>query len=106
MLTGFPWGESAVVGSAYREINTGMLLSLNAELIVSVWYPPDSLLFGFKDLAQQRQIRDLEARTVEQAGDALTYEQVIVCDHNTDGSHVCQRLHCAIGMVGVLETSA
>jgi iron complex transport system substrate-binding protein len=35
-----------------------MLLSRKAELIVSLWYPPpaNSPLFGFKDLAQQRQI--------------------------------------------------
>jgi iron complex transport system substrate-binding protein len=57
VLAGFPWGESEVVGSVYGEIDTAMLLSLRAELIVSSWYPPFSLLFGFKDLAQQSQIR-------------------------------------------------
>jgi iron complex transport system substrate-binding protein len=56
-LDGFPWGESEVVGSVYGEIDVAMLLSLKAELIVSPWYPPFSLLFGFKDLAQQNQIR-------------------------------------------------
>ena len=59
VLAGFPWGESAVVGSVYGEIDTAMLRSLKAELIVSMWYPPpgDSALFGFKDLAQQKLIR-------------------------------------------------
>jgi iron complex transport system substrate-binding protein len=57
VLAGFPWGESEVVGSVYGEIDTAMLLSLRAQLIVSSWYPPFSLLFGFKDLAQQSQIR-------------------------------------------------
>jgi iron complex transport system substrate-binding protein len=58
-LAGFPWGESEVVGSVYGEIDIAMLLSLKAELIVSAWYPPFSLLFGFKDPAQQKQIRSL-----------------------------------------------
>jgi iron complex transport system substrate-binding protein len=58
VLAGFPWGKSHVVGSVYGEIDLVALLSLNAELIVSQWYPPpaDSPLFGFKDLAQQQQI--------------------------------------------------
>ena len=56
VLAGFPWDQSEVVGSVYGEIDMAMLLSLKAELIVSLWYPPYSLLFGFKDLAQQKQI--------------------------------------------------
>jgi iron complex transport system substrate-binding protein len=57
-LAAFPWGESEVVGSVYGEIDTAMLLSRKAELIVSQWYPPpaDSALFGFKDLSQQKRI--------------------------------------------------
>jgi iron complex transport system substrate-binding protein len=58
-LAVFPWGGSEVVGSVYGEIDIAMLLSLKAELIVSSWYPPFSLLFGFKDLTQQSQIRSL-----------------------------------------------
>ncbi len=60
-LAGFPWDESEVVGSVYGEIDLATLLSLKAELIVSQWYPPpsDSPLFGFKDLAQQKQIGSL-----------------------------------------------
>jgi iron complex transport system substrate-binding protein len=58
VLAGFPWGKSEIVGSVYGEIDIAKLLSLKAELIVSQWYPPpaDSALFGFKDLAQQKQI--------------------------------------------------
>jgi iron complex transport system substrate-binding protein len=58
VLAGFPWDESAVIGSVYGEIDGAMLRSLKAELIVSMWYPPpaDSPLFGFKDLAQQKRI--------------------------------------------------
>jgi iron complex transport system substrate-binding protein len=59
VLAGFPWNRSQVVGSVYGEIDLALVRSLNAQLIVSLWYPPpaDSPLFGFKDLAQQRQIR-------------------------------------------------
>jgi iron complex transport system substrate-binding protein len=58
VLAGFPWGRSEIVGSVYGEIDTALLLSLRAELIVSQWYPPpdDAPLFGFKDLAQQKRI--------------------------------------------------
>jgi iron complex transport system substrate-binding protein len=57
-LAGFPWGESEIIGSVYGEIDSAKLLVLKAQLIVSRWYPPpaDSPLFGFKDLAQQKQI--------------------------------------------------
>jgi iron complex transport system substrate-binding protein len=57
-LAGFPWGKSEIVGSVYGEIDTSKLLTLEAELIVSRWYPPprDTPLFGFKDLAQQKRI--------------------------------------------------
>jgi iron complex transport system substrate-binding protein len=57
-LAGFPWGKSEIIGSVYGEIDTAKLRSLKAELIVSRWYPPpaDSPLFGFKDLAQEKQI--------------------------------------------------
>jgi iron complex transport system substrate-binding protein len=59
VLAGFPWSQSEVVGSVYGEIDIPTLLSLKADLIVSLWYPPpaDSPLFGFKDVAQQAQIR-------------------------------------------------
>lgn len=52
------WGESSVVGSVYGEIDVAKLVALNAQLIVSQWYPPpaDTPLFGFKDLAQQERI--------------------------------------------------
>jgi iron-desferrioxamine transport system substrate-binding protein len=58
VLAGFPWAESAVIGSVYGEIDSGALQSLKAQLIVSLWYPPpaDSPLFGFKDLVQQNQV--------------------------------------------------
>jgi iron complex transport system substrate-binding protein len=58
VLAGFPWGESTVIGSVYGEIDSAMLRSRKAELIVSLWYPPpaDSPLFGFKDPAQQKRI--------------------------------------------------
>jgi iron complex transport system substrate-binding protein len=57
-LAGFPWGKSDIVGSVYGEIDPAKLRSLNAELIVSRWYPPpaESPLFGFKDLEQQKRI--------------------------------------------------
>jgi iron complex transport system substrate-binding protein len=59
LLARFPWRESEVVGSVYGEIDLGKLLELEADLIVSRWYPvpPDEVpVFGFKDLAQQRNI--------------------------------------------------
>jgi iron complex transport system substrate-binding protein len=57
-LAGFPWGNVQIVGSGYGEIDPGALHSLNAELIVSRWYPPpdDAPVFGFKDLKQERAI--------------------------------------------------
>jgi iron complex transport system substrate-binding protein len=57
-LTGFPWGKSEVVGSVYGEIDIAKLRSVDAELIVSRWYPPpdNSPVFGFKDLKQQESI--------------------------------------------------
>ena len=39
-----------------------------------------------------RQADDLKARRLEQAGDALTQEDVIVCNHHTEVSHG-QRRH-------------
>jgi iron complex transport system substrate-binding protein len=59
VLARFPWRKSEVVGSVYGEIDLGKLLELRADLIVSRWYPvpPDEVpVFGFKDLAQQRNI--------------------------------------------------
>jgi iron complex transport system substrate-binding protein len=58
VLAGFPWRESSIVGSVYGEIDVAKLLALKAELIVSPWFPPpaNSPLFGFKNLAQQKQI--------------------------------------------------
>jgi len=58
-LAGFPWDQSQVVGSDYGEIDLATLLSLKTDLVVSQWYPPprDGPLFGFKDLAQQEEIR-------------------------------------------------
>jgi iron complex transport system substrate-binding protein len=57
-LARFSWDESEIVGSVYGEIDTGKLLTLEAELIVSRWYPPprDAPVFGFRDLAQQQRI--------------------------------------------------
>jgi iron complex transport system substrate-binding protein len=75
VLAGFPWGESEVVGSVYGEIDIGMLLSLKAELIVSPWYPPFALLFGFKDLAQQNQIRS-QVPIVGLSGRVIATEQI------------------------------
>jgi iron complex transport system substrate-binding protein len=59
LLAGFPWRKSEIVGSVYGEIDLGKLLELKADLIVSRWYPvpPDEVpVFGFKDVAQQRNI--------------------------------------------------
>jgi iron complex transport system substrate-binding protein len=58
VLAEFPWSKSEVVGSVYGEIDSGKLLELEADLIVSQWYPPpsDAPLFGFKDLKQQEDI--------------------------------------------------
>jgi iron-desferrioxamine transport system substrate-binding protein len=58
-LAGYPWSESEIIGSVYGEIEVEKLRALNAELIVSLWYPSPTgelPLFGFKDLAQQRSI--------------------------------------------------
>jgi hypothetical protein len=46
VLTRFARGRSEVVGSVYGEIDGAMPLSLKAELIVSLWYPPPD--FGFR----------------------------------------------------------
>jgi iron-desferrioxamine transport system substrate-binding protein len=59
LLARFPWRKSEIVGSVYGEIDLGKLLELRADLIVSRWYPVppgEAPLFGFKDLAQQRNI--------------------------------------------------
>jgi iron complex transport system substrate-binding protein len=58
-LAGFPWDKSDVVGSVYGEIDIEKLRSVEAELIVSRWYPPppaNSPVFGFKDLKQEETI--------------------------------------------------
>jgi iron complex transport system substrate-binding protein len=57
-LVGFPWNKSQIVGTVYGEIDAQALQSLNAELIVSRWYPPPNStpVFGFKDLKQQKRI--------------------------------------------------
>jgi iron complex transport system substrate-binding protein len=57
-LARFRWDKVEVVGSVYGEIDLDRLQSLRADLIVSRWYPPppNSPLFGFKDLAQQNTI--------------------------------------------------
>jgi iron complex transport system substrate-binding protein len=57
-LAGFPWGNVQIVGSSYGEVDPGALHSLNAQLIVSRWYPPpdDAPVFGFKDRKQERAI--------------------------------------------------
>jgi iron complex transport system substrate-binding protein len=57
-LADFPWGNVQIVGSTYGEVDPGALHALNAELIVSRWYPPpeNAPVFGFKDLKQQRAI--------------------------------------------------
>jgi iron complex transport system substrate-binding protein len=55
-LAGYPWTESALIGSVYGEIDVAKLRSAKADLIVSRWYPGSSLVFGFKDLEQQKTI--------------------------------------------------
>jgi iron complex transport system substrate-binding protein len=57
-LADFPWRKSEIVGSVYGEVDVAKLSLVNAELIVSRWYPPpaDSPLFGFKDLKQEKRI--------------------------------------------------
>ena len=57
-LATFPWAKSQIVGSVYGEIDLAALLAVKAELIVSRWYPlaHASPVFGFKDLAQQKDI--------------------------------------------------
>jgi iron complex transport system substrate-binding protein len=57
-LADFPWGESEIVGSVYGEVDISKLRLLEAELIVSRWYPPPTgaVLFGFKDRTQQNRI--------------------------------------------------
>ena len=57
-LAGYPWTESALIGSVYGEIDVAKLRSVKADLIVSRWYPTpgNSLVFGFKDLEQQKTI--------------------------------------------------
>jgi len=57
-LAEFPWNKAQIVGSVYGEIDTEALQSLQAELIVSRWYPPpdDAPVFGFKDLKQEETI--------------------------------------------------
>jgi iron complex transport system substrate-binding protein len=57
-LAGYPWTESELIGSVYGEIDVAKLRSVKADLIVSRWYPTSgrSLVFGFKDLEQQKTI--------------------------------------------------
>jgi len=75
VLAGFPWGESEVVGSVYGEIDLGLLLELKAELVVAPWAPPFPLLFGFKDVAQQRQI-GLQVPIVGLSGRMIATNQI------------------------------
>jgi iron complex transport system substrate-binding protein len=76
-LADFPWGKSEIVGSVYGEIDVAKLRVLNAELIVSRWYPPptDSPLFGFKDLKQEKQIGS-QVPTVGINGNAIATKQI------------------------------
>jgi iron complex transport system substrate-binding protein len=57
-LRGYPWTESELIGSVYGEIDVTKLREVNADLIVSRWYPTpgSSIVFGFKDLDQQKAI--------------------------------------------------
>jgi iron complex transport system substrate-binding protein len=76
-LAGYPWTESALIGSVYGEIDAGKLRSVKADLIVSRWYPTPgrSLVFGFKDLEQQKTI-DSQVPIVGINGHAIATKQI------------------------------
>ena len=60
-LAEFPWSKVQIVGSVYGEIDVEALRSLEAELVVSRWYPPprDAPVFGFRDLKQEKSVGSL-----------------------------------------------
>jgi iron complex transport system substrate-binding protein len=75
-LAGYPWTESALIGSVYGEIDVAKLRSVKADLIVSRWYPTgSSLVFGFKDLEQQKTI-GAQVPIVGIDGHAIATEQI------------------------------
>jgi iron complex transport system substrate-binding protein len=76
-LAGYPWTESALIGSVYGEIDVAKLQSVKADLIVSRWYPTSgrSLVFGFKDLEQQKTIGS-QVPIVGINGHAIATEQI------------------------------
>jgi iron complex transport system substrate-binding protein len=74
-LAGYPWTESELIGSVYGEIDVAKLQSVKADLIVSRWYPGNSLVFGFKDLEQQETI-DSQVPIVGIDGSAIATEQI------------------------------
>jgi iron complex transport system substrate-binding protein len=75
-LAGYPWTESALIGSVYGEIDVAKLRSVKADLIVSRWYPTGtSLVFGFKDLEQQKTIGS-QVPIVGINGRAIATEQI------------------------------
>jgi iron complex transport system substrate-binding protein len=76
-LSGYPWTESELIGSVYGEIDVAKLRSVKADLIVSRWYPTSgkSLVFGFKDLGQQKTIGS-QVPIVGINGHAIATEQI------------------------------
>jgi iron complex transport system substrate-binding protein len=76
-LADFAWGDVQIVGSGYGEIDPGALHALNAELIVSRWYPPpdEAQVFGFKELKQQRAI-DSQVPIVGLNGHVIAARQI------------------------------
>jgi iron complex transport system substrate-binding protein len=76
-LAGYPWTESVLIGSVYGEIDVTKLRSVKADLIVSRWYPTSdaSLVFGFKDLEQQKTIGS-QVPIVGIDGHAIATEQI------------------------------
>jgi iron complex transport system substrate-binding protein len=76
-LARYPWSESELIGSVYGEIDVAKLRSVKADLIVSRWYPTpgDSLVFGFKDLEQQKTI-DSQIPIVGINGSVIATEQI------------------------------
>jgi iron complex transport system substrate-binding protein len=76
-LARYPWSESELIGSVYGEIDVAKLRSVKADLIVSRWYPTpgSSLVFGFKDLEQQKTI-DSQIPIVGINGSVIATEQI------------------------------
>lgn len=76
-LAGYPWTESELIGSVYGEIDVAKLQSVKADLIVSRWYPTSgpSLVFGFKDVEQQKTIGS-QVPIVGINGHAIATEQI------------------------------